>query len=92
MFGSCNIPPGPDQPYQSATKFLVGAERRNQERGATACHQDNIPEGKALGDGRRPAVGLPEGRPRVLLYDIKRYEITPFTFTPRMALPYSSTC
>ena len=68
----CNIPPGngatratSDEDTRSRLAGRRGVEERQRSR-------DNIPEGKDLGDGRRPAVGLPAGRPLVLLYDTKR--------------------
>jgi len=64
VFRSCNISPGTrttttsDEDARSRPAGRSGVEERQRS-------QDNIPGGKALGDGRRPAVGLPEGRPLV---------------------------
>ncbi len=69
VFGSGNIPSVPGQ-QQPATKTpgngrpgRRGVEERQRSR-------NNIPEGKALGDGRRPAVGLPEGTRFVYICNI----------------------
>jgi len=90
IFGSCNISPGTRTTTTSDDNTrLRSADRRGVEERQRS--RDNIPGGKALGDGRRPAVGLPEGRPHVLYHNTIRYDIMRFTFTPHMALSYNIT-
>ena len=89
-FGSGNIPPGTRTTTTSDDNTrLRSADRRGVEERQRS--QYNIPGGKALGDGRRPAVSLPEGRPHVLYYNTIRCDIMRYTFTPCMALCYNIT-
>jgi len=63
VLGSCNIPPGSRTTPQPATKFLVGAERRNQEREAIPGPTEKDPKG--LPSKTRPgasAVCCPAGK------------------------------
>ena len=86
--------PGIFHPVQSTTTSDEDARSRLAGRRGVEERQksrDHIPAGKALGDGRRPAVGLPEGPPQVLYYIIIRCYMLLFTFTPCMAMPYSFT-
>ena len=90
VFGSCNNPTGTRTTTTSDDNTRLRSADRRGVKERQRC-RDNIPGGKGLGDGRRPAVDLPEGRPLVLYYNTIRCDIMRFTFTPCMALFYNIT-